>query len=75
MAGMVDSFNVSVAAGILMHHAVCNRISRMVIILVMYVVINEDSYVYLNLISGFCHFNSDFALNTYGKSLFLTLSI
>ncbi|XP_047154148.1 tRNA (guanosine(18)-2'-O)-methyltransferase [Vigna umbellata] len=29
MAGMVDSFNVSVAAGILMHHAVCNRISRM----------------------------------------------
>ncbi|ESW11558.1 hypothetical protein PHAVU_008G040300 [Phaseolus vulgaris] len=29
MAGMVDSFNVSVAAGILMHHAVCDRISRM----------------------------------------------
>ncbi|XP_016200278.1 uncharacterized protein LOC107641295 [Arachis ipaensis] len=26
---MVDSFNVSVAAGILMHHAVCDRISRM----------------------------------------------
>ncbi|KAJ1421448.1 tRNA/rRNA methyltransferase, SpoU type [Sesbania bispinosa] len=29
MKGMVDSFNVSVAAGILMHHAVCDRISRM----------------------------------------------
>ncbi|KAL1322760.1 hypothetical protein HN51_067753 [Arachis hypogaea] len=29
MNGMVDSFNVSVAAGILMHHAVCDRISRM----------------------------------------------
>ncbi|KAG4922697.1 hypothetical protein JHK84_051549 [Glycine max] len=29
MAGMVKSFNVSVAAGILMHHAVCDRISRM----------------------------------------------
>ncbi|WJX80737.1 hypothetical protein P8452_63694 [Trifolium repens] len=28
MKGMVDSFNVSVAAGILMHHAVCDRISR-----------------------------------------------
>ncbi|XP_057436063.1 uncharacterized protein LOC130728573 [Lotus japonicus] len=28
MNGMVDSFNVSVAAGILMHHAVCDRISR-----------------------------------------------
>lgn len=35
MAGMVDSFNVSVAAGILMHHAVCDRISRTVMILVM----------------------------------------
>jgi tRNA G18 (ribose-2'-O)-methylase SpoU len=30
MAGMVDSFNVSVAAGILMHHAVHDRISRAV---------------------------------------------
>lgn len=30
MKGMVDSFNVSVAAGILMHHAVCDRISRLV---------------------------------------------
>ncbi|KAK7340595.1 hypothetical protein VNO77_21302 [Canavalia gladiata] len=29
MTGMVDSFNVSVAAGILMHHAFCDRISRM----------------------------------------------
>ncbi|XP_077214863.1 uncharacterized protein LOC143849642 [Tasmannia lanceolata] len=29
MNGMVDSFNVSVASGILMHHAVCDRISRM----------------------------------------------
>uniref|UniRef100_A0A0A0LC15 tRNA/rRNA methyltransferase SpoU type domain-containing protein n=2 Tax=Cucumis sativus TaxID=3659 RepID=A0A0A0LC15_CUCSA len=29
MNGMVDSFNVSVAAGILMHHAVCNRTSRL----------------------------------------------
>ncbi|KAK7273356.1 hypothetical protein RIF29_14405 [Crotalaria pallida] len=29
MNGMVDSFNVSVAAGILMHHAVCDRVSRM----------------------------------------------
>lgn len=29
MQGMVDSFNVSVAAGILMHHAVCDRNSRM----------------------------------------------
>ncbi|XP_019157157.1 PREDICTED: uncharacterized protein LOC109153719 [Ipomoea nil] len=29
MKGMVDSFNVSVAAGILMHHAVCDRTSRM----------------------------------------------
>lgn len=29
MQGMVDSFNVSVAAGILMHHAVCDRTSRM----------------------------------------------
>ncbi|PKA50696.1 hypothetical protein AXF42_Ash021225 [Apostasia shenzhenica] len=28
MRGMVDSFNVSVAAGILMHHAVCDRVSR-----------------------------------------------
>lgn len=33
MKGMVDSFNVSVAAGILMHHAVCDRISRTVMIL------------------------------------------
>lgn len=31
MKGMVDSFNVSVAAGILMHHAVCDRASRLVI--------------------------------------------
>lgn len=30
MNGMVDSFNVSVAAGILMHHAVCDRVSRLV---------------------------------------------
>jgi hypothetical protein len=30
MKGMVDSFNVSVAAGILMHHAVCDRVSRLV---------------------------------------------
>jgi hypothetical protein len=30
MKGMVDSFNVSVAAGILMHHAVCDRTSRLV---------------------------------------------
>ncbi|KAK4799030.1 hypothetical protein SAY86_024395 [Trapa natans] len=29
MNGMVDSFNVSVAAGILMHHAVCDRIARL----------------------------------------------
>ncbi|KAJ1291735.1 hypothetical protein BS78_02G338800 [Paspalum vaginatum] len=29
MKGMVDSFNVSVAAGILMHHAVCDRVSRL----------------------------------------------
>ncbi|GMY13782.1 trna (guanosine(18)-2'-o)-methyltransferase [Fagus crenata] len=29
MKGMVDSFNVSVAAGILMHHAVCDRKSRL----------------------------------------------
>ncbi|XP_042444215.1 tRNA (guanosine(18)-2'-O)-methyltransferase-like [Zingiber officinale] len=29
MKGMVDSFNVSVAAGILMHHAVCDKISRL----------------------------------------------
>ncbi|XP_019462314.1 PREDICTED: uncharacterized protein LOC109361323 isoform X2 [Lupinus angustifolius] len=29
MNGMVDSFNVSVAAGILMHHAVSDRISRL----------------------------------------------
>ncbi|XP_057769656.1 uncharacterized protein LOC130989642 [Salvia miltiorrhiza] len=29
MRGMVDSFNVSVAAGLLMHHAVCDRTSRM----------------------------------------------
>ncbi|GAV65722.1 SpoU_methylase domain-containing protein [Cephalotus follicularis] len=29
MKGMVDSFNVSVAAGILMHHAVFDRISRL----------------------------------------------
>lgn len=29
MNGMVDSFNVSVAAGILMHQAVCDRTSRM----------------------------------------------
>lgn len=36
MKGMVDSFNVSVAAGILMHHAVCDRISRTVIILILY---------------------------------------
>ncbi|KAJ6368192.1 hypothetical protein OIU78_000720 [Salix suchowensis] len=31
MKGMVDSFNVSVAAGILMHHAVCDRTSSLVI--------------------------------------------
>lgn len=30
MAGMVDSFNVSVAAGILMHHAAHDRIIRAV---------------------------------------------
>lgn len=30
MKGMVDSFNVSVASGILMHHAVCDRTSRLV---------------------------------------------
>ncbi|XP_020243838.1 uncharacterized protein LOC109822084 isoform X1 [Asparagus officinalis] len=29
MKGMVDSFNVSVAAGILMHHAVNDRVSRL----------------------------------------------
>uniref|UniRef100_A0A0D9X153 tRNA/rRNA methyltransferase SpoU type domain-containing protein n=1 Tax=Leersia perrieri TaxID=77586 RepID=A0A0D9X153_9ORYZ len=29
MKGMVDSFNVSVAAGILMHHAVRDRVSRL----------------------------------------------
>ncbi|GAB4827332.1 hypothetical protein Ancab_034219 [Ancistrocladus abbreviatus] len=29
MRGMVDSFNVSVAAGILMHHAVCDRALRL----------------------------------------------
>ncbi|KAJ7971031.1 tRNA guanosine-2'-O-methyltransferase [Quillaja saponaria] len=29
MKGMVDSFNVSVAAGILMHHAVCDRTARL----------------------------------------------
>lgn len=29
MNGMVDSFNVSVAAGIVMHQAICNRNSRM----------------------------------------------
>ncbi|KAH9740264.1 hypothetical protein WN944_005590 [Citrus x changshan-huyou] len=29
MKGMVDSFNVSVAAGILMHHAVCDRATRL----------------------------------------------
>ncbi|CAK9149144.1 unnamed protein product [Ilex paraguariensis] len=27
MKGMVDSFNASVAAGILMHHAICGRTS------------------------------------------------
>lgn len=31
MKGMVDSFNVSVAAGILMHQAVCDRTARLVI--------------------------------------------
>ncbi|XVF60624.1 hypothetical protein PTKIN_Ptkin08bG0063100 [Pterospermum kingtungense] len=29
MKGMVDSFNVSVAAGIVMHHAVCDRTTRL----------------------------------------------
>ncbi|CAN6571977.1 unnamed protein product [Malus baccata var. baccata] len=29
MDGMVDSFNVSIAAGLLMHHAVCDRTSRL----------------------------------------------
>ncbi|KAI3936827.1 hypothetical protein MKW92_034293 [Papaver armeniacum] len=29
MKGMVDSFNVSVASGILMHHAVCDRTNRL----------------------------------------------
>ncbi|XP_055805673.1 uncharacterized protein LOC129874410 isoform X4 [Solanum dulcamara] len=29
MKGMVDSFNVSVAAGLLMHHAICDRTSRL----------------------------------------------
>lgn len=32
MKGMVDSFNVSVAAGIVMHHAVCDRTMRLVIL-------------------------------------------
>lgn len=32
MKGMVDSFNVSVAAGILMHHAVCDRATRLVVV-------------------------------------------
>ncbi|XVF16699.1 hypothetical protein REPUB_Repub10bG0054800 [Reevesia pubescens] len=31
MEGMVDSFNVSVAAGIVMHHAVCDRTTHLVI--------------------------------------------
>ncbi|KAK8933686.1 hypothetical protein KSP39_PZI015237 [Platanthera zijinensis] len=31
MTGMVDSFNVSVAAGILLHHAVYDRFSRLVV--------------------------------------------
>lgn len=30
MAGMVESFNISVAAGILMHHATRDRITRSV---------------------------------------------
>lgn len=30
MAGMVDSFNISVAAGITLHHAVQDRIKRRV---------------------------------------------
>jgi SpoU rRNA Methylase family len=30
MKGMIDSFNVSVASGILMHHAVCDRTLRLV---------------------------------------------
>lgn len=33
MNGMVDSFNVSVAAGLLMHHAVCGRVAQMVSVL------------------------------------------
>lgn len=36
MKGMVDSFNVSVAAGILMHHAVCDRTSRLVMLVALY---------------------------------------
>ncbi|KAI8534040.1 hypothetical protein RHMOL_Rhmol10G0057800 [Rhododendron molle] len=34
MSGMVDSFNVSVAAGILMHHAVCDRTNRLCCIVI-----------------------------------------
>lgn len=47
MKGMVDSFNVSVAAGILMHNAVCDRTSRMVVTLVLphhYVIKYSSSY-------------------------------
>lgn len=33
MAGMVESFNVSVAAGILMHHAARDRLTRSVSLL------------------------------------------
>ncbi|XP_021737196.1 uncharacterized protein LOC110703716 isoform X2 [Chenopodium quinoa] len=36
MNGMVDSFNVSVAAGILMHHAVFDRTSRMNVLAAMH---------------------------------------
>ena len=48
MNGMVDSFNVSVAAGIVMHLAICNRNSRMVMILFCCILHARGKYVCRN---------------------------
>lgn len=57
MKGMVDSFNVSVAAGILMHHAVCDRTSRLVMILHLYIIFyikNTGNFLFSFALFRFC---------------------
>lgn len=62
MKGMVDSFNVSVAAGILMHHAVCDRTSRLVMNTDLHFVAQESRTIFcLVLLILFCSFSTDSA--------------